>query len=131
MIDLFNPLGERYCRSFRALACAKRQQIRRVQFGHGRILRFLDHEDPSLRLDHNPAPARLSCLRANRARKKHLYLASLRLKKPMHSTQRPTIGPEFAVTRERIRQIEAKTLRKLRQPSLSGKLKLFLDDVHE
>src|SRR6202158_6024117 len=41
------------------------------------------------------------------------------------------IGLEFAVTRERIRQIEAKALRKLRRPSLSGKLRLFLDDVHE
>jgi len=41
------------------------------------------------------------------------------------------IGLEFAVTRERIRQIEAKALRKLRQPSRSGKLRLFLDDVHE
>ena len=41
------------------------------------------------------------------------------------------IGIEFAVTRERIRQIEAKALRKLRQPSCSGKLRLFLDDVHE
>src|SRR5229473_2625331 len=68
------------------------QQIRHVQFGHGRILRFLDHEDPSLRLDHNPAPSRLSCLPANRARKRHLYLASLRLKKLMRSTQRPTKG---------------------------------------
>jgi RNA polymerase primary sigma factor len=41
------------------------------------------------------------------------------------------IGLEFAVTRERIRQIEAKALRKLRQPSRSGKLKSFLEDVHE
>jgi RNA polymerase primary sigma factor len=40
------------------------------------------------------------------------------------------IGRAFAVTRERIRQIEAKALRKLRQPSRSGKLRLFLDDVH-
>jgi len=37
----------------------------------------------------------------------------------------------FAVTRERIRQIEAKALRKLRQPARSGKLRLFLDDVRE
>ena len=37
------------------------------------------------------------------------------------------IGLEFAVTRERIRQIEAKALRKLRQPSRSRKLRLFLD----
>ena len=41
------------------------------------------------------------------------------------------VGLEFAVTRERIRQIEAKALRKLRQPSRSGTLRLFLDDVHE
>ena len=41
------------------------------------------------------------------------------------------VGLEFAVTRERIRQIEAKALRKLRHPSRSGKLRLLLDDVHE
>jgi RNA polymerase primary sigma factor len=41
------------------------------------------------------------------------------------------VGGSFAVTRERIRQIEAKALRKLRQPSRSRKLKAFLDDVHE
>jgi RNA polymerase primary sigma factor len=41
------------------------------------------------------------------------------------------VGRFFAVTRERIRQIEAKALRKLRQPSRSGKLRLFLDNVHE
>ena len=37
------------------------------------------------------------------------------------------VGQEFAVTRERIRQIEAKALRKLRQPSRSRKLKDYLD----
>jgi RNA polymerase primary sigma factor len=36
------------------------------------------------------------------------------------------VGRSFAVTRERIRQIEAKALRKLRQPSRSCKLKAFL-----
>ena len=41
------------------------------------------------------------------------------------------VGLEFAVTRERIRQIEAKALRKLRHPSRSCKLRSFLDDVHE
>jgi len=41
------------------------------------------------------------------------------------------VGRSFAVTRERIRQIEAKALRKLRQPSRSCKLKAFLVDVHE
>ncbi|MGO9086173.1 MAG: RNA polymerase sigma factor RpoD [Candidatus Sulfotelmatobacter sp.] len=40
------------------------------------------------------------------------------------------VGRAFALTRERIRQIEAKALRKLRQPSRSGKLRLFLDGVH-
>ena len=38
------------------------------------------------------------------------------------------VGKEFDVTRERIRQIESKALRKLRHPSRSRKLKDFLDD---
>ncbi|MCI6581148.1 MAG: RNA polymerase sigma factor RpoD [Oscillospiraceae bacterium] len=37
------------------------------------------------------------------------------------------VGKEFEVTRERIRQIEAKALRKLRHPSRSKKVKDFLD----
>jgi RNA polymerase primary sigma factor len=37
------------------------------------------------------------------------------------------VGQNFAVTRERIRQIEAKALRKLRHPSRSRKLRPFLD----
>ncbi|MBP3238033.1 MAG: RNA polymerase sigma factor RpoD [Lachnospiraceae bacterium] len=38
------------------------------------------------------------------------------------------VGAEFRVTRERIRQIEAKALRKLRQPSRSKKLRDYLED---
>ena len=38
------------------------------------------------------------------------------------------VGKEFMVTRERIRQIEAKALRKLRHPSRSRKLKDYLED---
>jgi len=38
------------------------------------------------------------------------------------------VGQNFAVTRERIRQIEAKALRKLRHPSRSRKLRAFLED---
>ena len=37
------------------------------------------------------------------------------------------VGLQFSVTRERIRQIEAKALRKLRHPSRSRKLRDFLD----
>ena len=37
------------------------------------------------------------------------------------------VGKEFDITRERIRQIEAKALRKLRHPSRSKKLKDFLE----
>ena len=37
------------------------------------------------------------------------------------------VGKEFNVTRERIRQIEAKALRKLRHPSRSKRLKDFLE----
>ncbi len=38
-----------------------------------------------------------------------------------------TRSDSFAVTRERIRQIEAKALRKLRHPSRSKKLRAFLE----
>ena len=37
------------------------------------------------------------------------------------------VGKQFDVTRERIRQIEAKALRKLRHPSRADKLKSFLE----
>ena len=37
------------------------------------------------------------------------------------------VGQQFSVTRERIRQIEAKALRKLKHPSRSKQLKSFLD----
>ncbi len=38
------------------------------------------------------------------------------------------VGREFGVTRERIRQIESKTLAKLRHPSRSGRLKDYIED---
>jgi RNA polymerase primary sigma factor len=41
------------------------------------------------------------------------------------------VGQFFQVTHERIRQIEAKALRKLRHPSRSRKLKAFVDGVKE
>jgi RNA polymerase primary sigma factor len=41
------------------------------------------------------------------------------------------VGQSFQVTRERIRQIEAKALRKLRHPSRSRKLRAFVDGVKE
>lgn len=44
-----------------------------------------------------------------------------------HSRTLEEVGQEFNVTRERIRQIEAKALRKLRHPSRSKKLRDFLD----
>ena len=43
----------------------------------------------------------------------------------MHTLEE--VGDEFKVTRERIRQIEAKALRKLRHPSRSKILKDFLN----
>ncbi|HUQ90605.1 MAG TPA: RNA polymerase sigma factor RpoD [Bryobacteraceae bacterium] len=41
------------------------------------------------------------------------------------------VGQHFAVTRERIRQIEAKALRKLRHPSRSHRLRAFLEASHQ
>ncbi|MDQ6973391.1 MAG: sigma factor-like helix-turn-helix DNA-binding protein, partial [Mariprofundaceae bacterium] len=41
------------------------------------------------------------------------------------------VGKQFGVTRERIRQIEAKALRKLRHPSRADKLKTFADTPPE
>ena len=38
------------------------------------------------------------------------------------------VGQSFALTRERIRQIEAKALCKLRQPSHSSQLHVFLEE---
>ena len=38
------------------------------------------------------------------------------------------VGLQFSVTRERIRQIEAKALRKLKHPTRARKLKTFLDE---
>ena len=40
------------------------------------------------------------------------------------------VGKQFDVTRERIRQIEAKALRKLRHPTRSERMKSFLDSEH-
>ena len=38
------------------------------------------------------------------------------------------VGKQFSVTRERIRQIEAKALRKLKHPSRSRQLRTFLEN---
>ena len=38
------------------------------------------------------------------------------------------VGQQFSVTRERIRQIEAKAIRKLKHPSRSRALRTFLDN---
>jgi RNA polymerase primary sigma factor len=39
------------------------------------------------------------------------------------------VGKQFDVTRERIRQIEAKALRKLKHPTRSDKLRSFIDTL--
>ena len=58
-----------------------------------------------------------------------------RAKRPLASNTAASnaaeVGQSFAVTRERIRQIEAKALRKLRHPSRSRKLRAFLDGVRD
>ena len=44
-----------------------------------------------------------------------------------HARTLEEVGQEFRVTRERIRQIEAKALRKLRHPTRSKKLRDFIE----
>ena len=39
------------------------------------------------------------------------------------------VGKQFDVTRERIRQIESKAVRKLKHPSRSDKLRSFIDSI--
>jgi RNA polymerase primary sigma factor len=39
------------------------------------------------------------------------------------------VGKQFDVTRERVRQIEAKALRKMKHPSRSDKLRSFIDTI--
>jgi len=39
------------------------------------------------------------------------------------------VGKQFDVTRERVRQIEAQALRKLKHPSLSDKLRIFAEAI--
>jgi len=46
---------------------------------------------------------------------------------PISRGKQLPVGQSLQVTRERIRQIEAKALRKLRHPSRSRKLKAFLE----
>ncbi len=56
----------------------------------------------------------------------------LRMRFGIHMNQDHTleeVGKQFDVTRERIRQIEAKALRKLRHPSRADSLRSFLDDM--
>ena len=50
------------------------------------------------------------------------------MQEDMMKTHSEIEAKEFDITRERIRQIEAKALRKLRHPSRSKKLKDFLTD---
>ena len=47
---------------------------------------------------------------------------------PLRWAPAVAIGREFGLTRERIRQIESKTLSKLRHPSRSQKLRDYLED---
>jgi RNA polymerase primary sigma factor len=84
-----------------------------------------------------PSPVE-AAIQSNLGEKAHEVLATLRPREEQILRMRfgialkteytlDEVGKQFAVTRERIRQIEAKALRKLRQPSRSGNLGRFMD----
>ena len=66
---------------------------------------------------------------ANGVRRKYARVYII-VEEVAHFTPSPLweVGQQFSVTRERIRQIEAKALRKLKHPSRSRILRSFLDN---
>ena len=64
----------------------------------------------------------LACLKPREER-----ILRMRFGIGMDSRTLEEVGNQFSVTRERIRQIEAKSLRKLKHPHHSRKLRSFLD----
>jgi RNA polymerase primary sigma factor len=84
-----------------------------------------------------PSPVE-AAIQSNLGEKAHEVLATLRPREEQILRMRfgialkteytlEEVGKQFAVTRERIRQIEAKALRKLRQTTRSGNLERFMD----
>ena len=69
------------------------------------------------------------CARSHRAKRRSSRCVSAWKMAREHTLEE--VGQSFAVTRERIRQIEAKALRKLRHPSRSRKLHAFMDGVRD
>jgi DNA-directed RNA polymerase sigma subunit (sigma70/sigma32) len=61
-------------------------------------------------------------------REERVLRNALRHRHEPEHTLEEEVGQQFSVTRERIRQIEAKALRKLKHPSRSRKLRSFLDN---
>jgi hypothetical protein len=80
-----------YRRRKRELACAERQQFRHAQFGHGRILRFLDHEVPIVAVRPQPCPCAIK-LPSGEPGKEEAFISCTSTLKETRSTQRPTKG---------------------------------------
>ena len=70
-------------------------------------------------------------LRTLTPREERVHQVCASVSKTARSTPWKKSVRDFQVTRERIRQIEAKALRKLRHPSRSRKLKAFVDTTRE
>ena len=106
---------------------ARNSHRRRRRFAFGRFHRRQSRR-VALRCGHQPEPQgadRLGAEDPDAARRKVIKMRFGLDDGSEHTLEE--VGQSFAVTRERIRQIEAKALRKLRHPSRSRKLRAFLE----
>ena len=87
-------------------------------------------DEPQATINVNPKEQTAHVLHTLSAREEKVVRMRFGLEDGLEHTLEE-VGRSFAVTRERIRQIEAQALSNLRRPSRSRKLKALLEQMHE